>query len=108
MNAISINRNNAIAASFVTLFLGAMHQSAQADTPMTAGLIMKEMPTKERAAYVAGIVEGMAYARFRYDSKKTGIAGWDTLWDGWESLQKQLQGYLAAKEMMAAGYNFSD
>jgi len=43
-----------------------------------------------------------------YDSKKTGIAGWDTLWDGWESLQKQLQGYLAAKEMMAAGYNFSD
>ena len=41
-------------------------------TDMTAGLIMKEMPTRERAAYVMGIVEGLAYARFRKDTIATG------------------------------------
>ena len=39
---------------------------------MTAGLILKEMPTKERYAFAAGIVEGLAYARFRKDSIAAG------------------------------------
>ncbi|MCO5080005.1 MAG: hypothetical protein M9937_30530 [Chelatococcus sp.] len=41
-------------------------------TDMTAGLIMKEMPAGERAAYVMGIVEGLAYARFRKDTLAAG------------------------------------
>ncbi len=39
---------------------------------MTAEVVMKEMPTKERFAFVAGIVHGLAYARFRKDSAGTG------------------------------------
>lgn len=41
-------------------------------TDMTAGTIMKEMPVRERAAYVMGIVEGFAYARFRKDTVAAG------------------------------------
>lgn len=41
-------------------------------TNMTAGVVMKEMPAGERAAYVMGIVEGLAYARFRKDTAATG------------------------------------
>lgn len=39
---------------------------------MTAGLIMTEMPARERATYIMGIVEGLAYARFRKDTGETG------------------------------------
>lgn len=38
------------------------------------------------------------------DTKRTGIVGWDTLWEGWKSLQDALIGFLAAKEAMAAGF----
>ena len=41
-------------------------------TDMTAGVIMKEMPVRERAAYIMGIVEGLAYARFRSDTIASG------------------------------------
>lgn len=39
---------------------------------MTAGVIMKEMPVRERTAYIQGLVEGMAYSRFRKDSLAAG------------------------------------
>lgn len=39
---------------------------------MTAEVVMQEMPTKERYAFIAGIVDGLAYARFRKDSAGTG------------------------------------
>lgn len=45
---------------------------ANADTAMTAGVVMKEMPTRERTAYIMGIVEGLAYARFEKDTAKSG------------------------------------
>lgn len=32
-----------------------------------------------------------------YDSKRTGRAGWQTLWEGWQKLQLLLQGWLAAR-----------
>jgi hypothetical protein len=41
---------------------------------MTAGLILTEMPTRERGAYVLGIVEGLAYARFRKDTIASGAS----------------------------------
>jgi hypothetical protein len=59
------------AASAFLLSLG-MSAPANADTAMTAGVIMKEMPVRERASYIMGIVEGLAYARFRADSVATG------------------------------------
>lgn len=37
------------------------------------------------------------------DSKRTGMAGWDTLWKGWQRLQERVEGFILAKEMMAAG-----
>lgn len=33
------------------------------------------------------------------DSKKTGIASWETLWKGWQILQERAEGYRMAKEM---------
>lgn len=45
---------------------------ASADTAMTAGVVMDEMPVRERTSYIMGIVEGMAYARFRHDTLASG------------------------------------
>ena len=39
---------------------------------LTAGDVLKEMPTNEFVVYVAGMVEGFAYARFRKDSIEAG------------------------------------
>jgi hypothetical protein len=33
-----------------------------------------------------------------HDGKRTGIAGWAALWNGWTQLQDQLLGYLAARD----------
>lgn len=33
---------------------------------------MKDMPVRERTAYITGIVEGLAYARFRKDTLAAG------------------------------------
>lgn len=35
---------------------------------MTAGNLMKEMPAGERAIYISGVVDGLAFARFRKDT----------------------------------------
>lgn len=45
---------------------------ARADTAMTAGVVLQQMPVRERAAYIMGIVEGLAYARFRKDTIAAG------------------------------------
>ncbi|HCU65507.1 MAG TPA: hypothetical protein DF774_07095 [Rheinheimera sp.] len=47
----------------------------------------------------------MAIARLGgfMDSKRTGIASWGVLWEGWEALQSKLDGFLAAKDLMAQG-----
>ncbi len=37
---------------------------------MTAGVIMEKMPQNERYPFVAGIVEGLAYARYARDNKQ--------------------------------------
>lgn len=41
-------------------------------TPMTAGVIVREMPARERASYVMGMIDAMAYARFVKDTKARG------------------------------------
>lgn len=37
------------------------------------------------------------------DSKRTGIAGWETLWKGWDKLKERVHGMLMAKQMLAEG-----
>lgn len=58
----------ALAASIISLVTGA--QATAAD--LTAGVVLKEMPSKEFVVYVTGLVEGMAYARFRKDTLAAG------------------------------------
>jgi len=62
--------NTSIAASIAASFLSPV--GARADTPLTAATVLKEMPPNEFAVYIAGIVEGLAYARFRKDSAAAG------------------------------------
>ena len=38
---------------------------------MTAGSVMEKMSVEERAAYFAGVIEGLAYARYAKDGKQT-------------------------------------
>jgi hypothetical protein len=40
-------------------------------TDFTAGIVMEKMNEKERYTYLAGVVEGLAYARYAKDGKKT-------------------------------------
>ncbi|MEM8541608.1 MAG: hypothetical protein AAGF25_11705 [Pseudomonadota bacterium] len=42
------------------------HTNAQ-DRTFDAGFVMSEMPTKQRFAFVNGVLQGLAYARFRKD-----------------------------------------
>jgi len=44
--------------------------TASADTPMTAGVVAGKMNSQQKYAYLAGIVEGLAYARFIKDNKR--------------------------------------
>ena len=63
-------RNISVAGA---LLLGATNAVANDNgSPMTAGLIMEKMPQAERFAYVAGIVEGFAHARFLGDTRERG------------------------------------
>ncbi len=66
-------KNIRVLLSIVTLVLlvGAAAPAA-ADTAMTAGVVLEEMPVRERSSYVMGIVEGLAYSRFRKDTHAAG------------------------------------
>lgn len=39
---------------------------------MTAGAVLKDMPVPERTAYITGVVDGLAYSRFRKDTLASG------------------------------------
>lgn len=58
-----------VTGAIISLVTGAQVSA----TDMTAGVILKEMPAGERAAYVMGIIEGFAYARFRKDTAAAGV-----------------------------------
>jgi len=60
---------NTAAALAVLLGIGS---PAVADTPMTGKVILEQMPRNEFVVFVTGIVEGMAYARFRKDTLASG------------------------------------
>ena len=46
--------------------------SLAAETPMTAGVVVRNMSSERFVAYVTGMIEGLAYARFRRDSEAAG------------------------------------
>jgi hypothetical protein len=58
-------RNSLAALPFV---LSPVSASA---TDFTAGVVMEKMNGKERHTYLAGVIEGLAYARYARDGKKT-------------------------------------
>jgi hypothetical protein len=45
---------------------------AVADTAMTAGTLVERLPVSERYTYVAGVIDGLAYARFQKDTAAAG------------------------------------
>lgn len=64
--AVIFGRKTAFLFS-VALVCSATHA---AETSFTAGVVMQKMDAKERYAFVAGIVEGLAMARYKSDGKK--------------------------------------
>lgn len=70
------------AALAALLGFGGMHaaygqQSPGGGTPMTGKLMMERLPSGEFTWFVTGMVEGMAYARFRKDSLASGTRSED-------------------------------
>ncbi|MDI6029447.1 hypothetical protein QBK99_25180 [Corticibacterium sp. UT-5YL-CI-8] len=55
----------------LSLLLAALPVAAEA-TDFTAGKVLNEMSADERAAYISGVVEGLAYARYKKDGDETG------------------------------------
>lgn len=47
-----------IATAGAAFLLGS---AASAETPLTAGIILEEMSSEQRFAYIAGVVEGLAH-----------------------------------------------
>lgn len=67
-----------VAVTFV-LFSAASNQATARD--LTAGFVASEMETGHRFAYLSGVVEGLAYARFVADGRQESpgmacIYGW--------------------------------
>lgn len=62
---------------------------------MTAGVVMEKMEGRERYTYVAGIVEGLAHARFVKDQKdpkgRACIHSW--FYDEKDTIQKIYEGF---------------
>ncbi|MBI1290184.1 hypothetical protein GC173_02925 [bacterium] len=50
----------------------ALPMPANAQAPTTARMVVEEMPVRERTSYIAGVVDGLAYARFRKDTLTKG------------------------------------
>ena len=56
----------------VLLGVGIASANENDGTPMTSGVILEEMPVRERTTYVMGVIDAMAYARFRKDTEASG------------------------------------
>ncbi|WP_416193408.1 hypothetical protein [Nitrobacter sp. TKz-YC01] len=65
-------------AIFISSFLSPAPANA-AGTQFTAEKVMKEMNSDQRTSYIAGVVEGLAVARYMKDGKKK--AGMECIYD---------------------------
>ena len=80
-----IKEQISIYAAVISLVAPLTTQNAFA-TDFTAGVIMEKMDAKERFPYVAGVVEGLAYARYRRDNEnvdgdKKSVEGMKCIYD---------------------------
>ena len=76
--------------------------TAPAQTTMTAGVIMEKMPQADRYPFVAGIIEGLAYARYVKDGKQTDGMGciYDWFYKKQGRIQDVYQAFSRFKEHM--------
>jgi hypothetical protein len=70
MSAGSTGFTKLAQATVLASFIAIPANDVWAETDFTAGTVMTKMNSEERFAYVAGIVEGLSYARYLKDSKK--------------------------------------
>jgi len=56
---------------------------------MTAGVIMEKMPENARVPFVAGIIEGLAYARYARDNKQ--VTGMGCIYDWFYKKKDRIQ-----------------
>lgn len=61
---------NLVCASSVLVMSPFLVEQSSA-TDFTAGAVMNRMKSEERLPYIAGVIEGLAYARYMRDGKKT-------------------------------------
>lgn len=73
-NSQNHNARKTITRCFAVLPLVMVPNLAMA-TDFDAKAVMNNMSTQERSAYIAGIVEGMAYDRYLADGKTTDAMG---------------------------------
>ena len=79
---LPVYRYIVLGGSLLILLLGSSNavEAAEPSTIMTAGVIAEKMNEGDLYTYVAGVVEGLAQARYRVDGKRTDgmscIYGW--------------------------------
>ena len=66
----ALNRTKSAVSAGALACLVAWASLANAED-FTAGVVMTKMDAKERSAYMAGVIEGLAYARYHSDGNKT-------------------------------------
>ena len=57
-----------LSGAVISAVVGAVPSHGQA---MTAGVVLDKLSAEERNAYLAGVIEGLAYARYAKDGKQT-------------------------------------
>ena len=68
---MSASRQVATAAAIAGTFIFSAPNQALADArDFNAMAVMEDLPPEQRLQYVAGVIEGLAYARFLRDNKK--------------------------------------
>jgi len=67
----------------------ALPGAGTAQTTMTAGVVMEKMPQSDRYPFVAGIIEGLAYARYMKDNKQ--VTGMGCIYDWFYKKQNRVQ-----------------
>lgn len=66
-------------AGYLSASLAMIHINPALATDFTAKTVMEKMPAEQRYPYLAGVVEGLAYARYVRDGKQT--TGMECIYD---------------------------
>lgn len=63
----------------------------------------KKRPEKDKVPTLQWVYQAIARLGGFTDTKRTGLASWATLWEGWDIFQERLTGYNVSKEMLSNG-----